>query len=125
MNAVMQMDRVLDELKKSEEAGQPLTIAQAMRKVHREYINDQLWNKYGVTPSGFLVIAGHYYEESGRKHADKQLLSSFNRYLSTDGKLTGENGRILREAMDRLGIDYVKSPTWPLEPIEDDDKASA
>ncbi len=96
-----------------------------MRKVHREYINRQLWNKYGVTPSGFLIIAGHHHEKEGRKQADKNLLSSFNRYLSMEGKLTGPNGRILREAMDRLGIDYVNSPTWPLEPIEDDDKASA
>lgn len=125
MSAIMQMDRVTAELEKAAAAGERMTIAQALRKVHRDYINGQLWNRYGVTPSGFLVLADLCYLEDGRKHADPRLLSSFNKYLNTGDKLTGENGRILRDAMDRFEIDYVNSPTWPLEMIEPDEKASA
>lgn len=119
MNAAEQMKLISNMMEQAKANGESLTIAQAQRKLHREYVTNQLWNKHGLRPTGFLVAAGFYEEDQdGNKTPDSKLLTTFNRYLNAENKLTGAQGVKLREAMDSFDIDYVDSPTWPLEPLK-------
>lgn len=119
MTAAKQMQMIMGMMEAAKANGETMTIAQAQRKLHREHITNQLWNKHGLRPTGFLVAAGFYEEdEEGNKAPDSKLLTTFNRYLNAENKLTGVQGVKLREAMDRFDIDYAGSPTWPLEPLK-------
>lgn len=90
-------------------------MIQKARKAHREYITRQLAFK-GWNVSGFLIAAGLVEEElvNGFPLENKKLLGSFNRFLLCENQMSGENGKILRDAMDRMGIDYCNSPTYPI-----------
>ena len=119
MNATSQMNLIMEAIDRAREVGEELTLMQAQRKLHREYITAQLWNNHGLRAAGFLVATGLCEPDGeGNMVADPKLLSMFNRYLIMESKLTGEQGVKLRDAMDRLGIDYLKSPTFPLEPLK-------
>jgi len=116
MNAATQMQLILQTIEEAQAQGKTLSIVEAQRKLHREYITRQLWNRYGVTMKGFLVLAnltqGEY---NNLKEADTKIYGVFNRYLNAENKLTGDTGRLLRKAMSKLEIDYLNSPTYPLE----------
>lgn len=113
---------LLDEIiAREREKGKFITLPEAARKLHREHITRQLAER-GWSPSGFLVVAGlreEYLDDDGFPVAKKNLLNLFNRYLVCENKLSGLTGRLLRDAMDRMGIDYMNSPTFPLEPLSD------
>jgi len=85
------------------------------RKAHREYITRQLAFR-GWNTSGFLIAAGLVEEEleNGFPIENKKLLGSFNRFLMCENMMNGENGKILLDAMDRMGINYKNSPTYPI-----------
>ncbi len=115
MNATQQMQLVLKTMEDAKAKGKTLSIVEAQRLIHRQYITKQLWNKYGVTMKGFLVIAGLTTgEKDGIKMPDKRFYNVLNRYLICENKLSGESGRILRDKMDSLQIDYRNSPTFPV-----------
>ena len=100
------------------EKGEILTLDHAIRKLHAGYIRQQLNNKYGVKSSGFLILAGLYTEEDGWKVPDKSYYRIFDNFIKGENKLTGESGIKLREAMDKLEIDYLNCPFFPLQPLE-------
>jgi len=118
MRAQDQLSIIMEAIKEAEREGKKLDVAQARRKLHREYITRQLWNKWGTTPAGMLIKYGFKSCEDDRHVADAKLLGVFDRYLSCENKLTGRNGLLLRSIMDRLDIDYLNSPTYPLEPLD-------
>lgn len=118
MNQANKMELVMEAIRRAQEEGKELTLGQAEKKLHRDYITDQLW-ELGMKPPGFLVAAGMFeIDKDDKKVADHNLLSLFYNYLASESKLTGERGMKIREAMDRFGIDYTKSPTFPLEPLD-------
>jgi len=88
---------------------------QKARKIHREYITRQLAFK-GWNASGFLIAAGLVEEKlkNGFPIENKKLLGSFNRFLVCENMMKGENGKKLLDAMDRMGIDYRNSPSYPI-----------
>jgi hypothetical protein len=119
MDATTQLRLVMEEIEKARKRGNDLSIDQAQRKLHRDYIVGQLWNKHGLRPAGFLVVSGLCdTDEEGGKTPDQKLYDMFNRFLNMKSKLTSDDGMRLRQAMDELGIDYLYSPTWPLEPMK-------
>lgn len=115
-----QMRLIADTMKKSEQKGKSITPIQAMRKLHREYITRQL-SRYGLKPKGFLIVKGFVggEDDAGRLLPDPKIDSIFNSYLNMNNKLTGESGRLLRVAMDEMGIDYRNSPTFALDDLEE------
>ncbi len=115
MDATSQMNLIMQTIKAAEAEGKMMSIEQAQRKLHRDYVTNQLW-QHGWRPSGFLVAAKLC--EGETFNPDKKLLTLFNNFLDSKGKLTGEQGVRLREAMDAFGIDYMNSPTYPLEPLK-------
>lgn len=115
MNATEEMALIKVTIEAAEAEGKELTIVQAQRKLHREYITDQLL-EHGWRPAGFLVAAR--LREGDSLAPDRKLLTLFNNYLDSKGKLSGEQGMKLRDAMDQFGIDYLDSPTYPLEPLK-------
>lgn len=120
MDATEQMQMIMAEINAAVANGKMLTIEQAQRKIHREYITRQLWNKHGLKPKGFLIISGFIgNDEEGFSSPDPKIDTIFNSYLNMSNKLTGLTGRKLRKAMDKLGIDYKKSPTYPLDNLEE------
>lgn len=120
MDAQEQMRLIMETLAEAKAIGKELTIEQAQRKLHREYITSQLWNKHGLRPKGFLVVSGFSDgEEGGFASPDPKMDTIFNSYLNMSNKLSGSTGRRLRKAMDELGIDYQNSPTYPLEYLEE------
>lgn len=122
MDELEQIRLITRMIEESRESGKQLTIQQAQRKIHREYITSQLWNKHGLKPSGFLIMSGFCAGFDGDFIvADPRYESIFNNFLNMNSKLTGDQGIQLREAMDKLGIDYLHSPTFPL----DDAKSNA
>lgn len=119
MDELEQMRLITSLIEESRELGKPLTIQQAQRKIHREYITSQLWNKYGLKPSGFLVTSGFTDGNDGDfVVADPRYETIFNNFLNMNSKLSGPQGKQLREAMDKLGIDYKHSPTFPLDDVK-------
>jgi hypothetical protein len=112
-----EQQRLLNEmLDRAKANGENMTIAQAIKKLHRMYITSQLWAK-GLRASGFLVVAGLVEDEpdaDGLAVANRKLLNIFNRYLEMENQLTGASGVLLLEAMDKVGIDYRNSPTYPV-----------
>jgi hypothetical protein len=119
MDELEQLQLLARMIETSREAGKQLTVKQAQRKIHREYITAQLWNKYGLKPSGFILISGFKGEFHGDfVDADPRYEYAFNNFLNMNSKLTGELGVQLREAMDKLGIDYRHSPTFPLDDVK-------
>lgn len=121
MDELEQLQLLARMIETSRETGKQLTIKQAQRKIHREYITAQLWNKHGLNPSGFILVSGFRGElEGDYETADPRYESVFNNFLKMDNKLTGEVGLKLREAMDKLGIDYRHSPTFPLDDLKND-----
>jgi len=121
MDELEQMRLITRLIEESRELGKPLTIQQAQRKIHREYITSQLWNKYGLKPSGFLVKSGFTDGNDGDFIvADPRYEAIFNNFLNMNSKLTGAQGKQLREAMDKLDIDYLHSPTYPLDDVKTD-----
>lgn len=111
----MSNEKQVDFLNKLSQNG-GVELMRAGRKVHREYITRQLSWK-GWNPSGFLIAAGLIEKEldkDGFPIENKKLLGSFNRYLSGQNEMSGENGKLLLDAMDRMGIDYRNSPTYPI-----------
>jgi len=120
MDATEQMQIIMATLAEAKANGKELTIEQAQRKLHREYITRQLWNKHGLRPKGFLIISGFIGEEQdGFVSPDPKIDTIFNSYLNMSNKLTGATGRKLRTAMNELGIDYKNSPTYPLDNLEE------
>jgi len=120
MSSEEQLTLILETISAAKAEGRDLTIAQAQRWLHRKYIQNQIYNKYGASIQGFLVIAGFTVgEEDGRLVHDQRFYNIFSRYLNSENYLSGADGVKLRDAMDRLGIDYLNSPTFPLEPIEE------
>jgi len=118
MNASQQMQLILQTIEDAKTKGKAMSIAQAQRKLHREYIQNQLYNRYGVSMQGFLVLAGLTHgKENGRLRHDPKIYNVFNRFLNMENSLTGDSGIILRDAMERLGVEYLNSPTYPLEPL--------
>lgn len=121
MNELEQLQLLARMIETSRETGKHLTIKQAQRKIHREYITAQLWNKHGLKPSGFILISGFKGELDGDyATTDLRYEYAFNNFLNMNSKLTGELGVQLREAMDKLGIDYRHSPTFPLDDLKND-----
>lgn len=121
MDELEQLQLLTRMIETSRETGKQLTIKQAQRKIHREYITAQLWNKHGLNPSGFILVSGFKGElEGDYETADPRYESVFNNFLKMDNKLTGEVGIKLREAMDKMGIDYRHSPTFPLDDLKND-----
>lgn len=120
MSSTEQLRLIMEALEDAKRNGKELTIEQAQRKLHREYITRQLWNKHGLRPKGFLIISGFIGdEEEGFISPDPKIDTIFNSYLNMSNKLTGVTGRKLRSAMDELGIDYQNSPTYPLDNLEE------
>lgn len=120
MSSTEQLRLIMEALEDAKRNGKELTIEQAQRKLHREYITRQLWNKHGLRPKGFLVISGFIGDkEEGFVSPDPKIDTIFNSYLNMSNKLTGATGRKLRSAMDDLGIDYQNSPTYPLGNLEE------
>lgn len=114
-----QMLKAVELVEEAAEKGEMLTLDHAIRKLHAEYIRRQLNNKYGVKSSGFLILAGLYSEnEEGWKIPDKNYYRIFDNFVKGENKLTGESGVKLREAMDKLGIDYMNCPFFPLPPLD-------
>lgn len=115
-----QMRLISDMMRKAEQKGKSITPIQAMRKLHREYITRQL-SRYGLKPKGFLIVKGFVggEDDAGRLLPDPKIDSIFNSYLNMNNKLTGESGRLLRVAMDEMGIDYRNSPTFALDDLEE------
>lgn len=119
MDELEQLQLLTRMIETSRETGKQLTIQQAQRKIHREYITSQLWNKHGLKPSGFILVSGFKGELDGDFIApDMSYESVFNNFLKMENKLTGEVGIQLRTAMDKLGIDYRHSPTFPLDDLK-------
>ena len=119
MDELEQMQLITRMIEESRVLGKPLTIQQAQRKIHREYITRQLWNKHGLKPSGFLVISGFTHgNDVDFVVADPRFETVFNNFLNMNSKLSGTSGKQLREAMDKLGIDYKHSPTFPLDDVK-------
>jgi|GEM_PF-3516096 len=119
MDALEQMEIISRMIEESYALGKTLTIQQAQRKIHREYITSQLWNKHGLNPSGFLVMSGFTDGTDGDFIvADPKYENIFNNFLNMNSKLSGPQGKQLREAMDKLGIDYLHSPTFPLDDVK-------
>ncbi len=121
MDELEQLQILTRMIETSRETGKPLTIQQAQRKIHREYITSQLWNKHGLKPSGFLIVSGFTDGTDGDFIvADPQYENIFNNFLNMNSKLSGPQGKQLREAMDKLSIDYLHSPTFPLGDVKTD-----
>jgi hypothetical protein len=119
MDALEQMEIISRMISESYALGKTLTIQQAQRKIHREYITSQLWNKHGLNPSGFLVMSGFTDGTDGDFIvADPKYENIFNNFLNMNSKLSGPQSKQLREAMDKLGIDYLHSPTFPLDDVK-------
>jgi hypothetical protein len=115
------MLKAIELVEQAGKRGEVLTLDHAIRKLHAEYIRRQLNNKYGVKSSGFLILSGLYSkDEDGWKKADKALLRIFDNFIAGENKLTGESGVKLREAMDKMGIDYLHCPFFPLQPLDID-----
>lgn len=121
MSSTEQLRLIMEAIEEARREGKQLTIEQAQRKLHREYITRQLWNLHGLYPKGFLVASGLKAEdeEDGFTLPDPNYDSVFNNYLNMKNKLTGARGIRIREALDQFGIDYLGSPTFPLEPLDD------
>lgn len=121
MSSTEQLRLIMEAIEEAKREGKQLTIEQAQRKLHREYITRQLWNLHGLYPKGFLVASGLKAEdeEDGFTLPDPNYDSVFNNYLNMKNKLTGARGIRIREALERFGIDYLSSPTFPLEPLDD------
>jgi hypothetical protein len=120
MDAIEQMQMIMATLSEAKANGKEITIEQAQRKLHREYITRQLWNEHGLRPKGFLIISGFIGStEEGFISPDPKIDTIFNSYLNMSNKLTGATGRKLRAAMDDMGIDYQNSPTYPLDNLEE------
>jgi len=112
-----EQQRLLDEMMaKVKASGEEMTLMQAIKKLHRVYITRQMW-AIGLRPAGFLVVAGLIEDEpdaDGLAVANRKFLNIFNRYLEMENQLTGASGVLLLEAMDKVGIDYRNSPTYPV-----------
>ncbi len=121
MSSTEQLRLIMDALDEAKREGKILSIEQVQRKLHREYINRQLWNLHGLSQKGFLVASGLISEEvdDGFTVPDPNYDGVFNGYLNMKNKLTGAKGIKIREALERFGIDYLNSPTFPLEPLSD------
>lgn len=104
-----------------------VSVRDAMQKMHSEYIRRQMNNKGFASVSGFLVAAGFVENPNppdGWLNASRRMRNIFDNYLSMKSKLTGEKGLALRAAMDKFGIDYKNSPVYPLEPVDQPQKAA-
>lgn len=119
MSPEEQMRKAIELVEEAENEGKVITIPQAIKKLHAEYIRRQLNNKYGVKSSGFLIVAGLCSkDQNGWKVENKKLHRIFDEFIAGNNKLTGESGIKLREAMDRFDIDYLNCPFCPLEPLK-------
>lgn len=120
MEPLEQMKLIMEAIEQSVQDGKPLTIEQAQRKLHREHITQQLWNKHGLKPRGFLVLSGFTNgSDGGFLSFDPKIDTIFNSFLNMANKLTGSTGAQIRSAMDALGINYKNSPTYPLDNLEE------
>ncbi len=108
---------ILAQAKRGEAVDFPTAAMKVRAQLHRAFVVRELWNRLGVGPSGFLVLAGLTEPDedtAGKLVPSTSMAAILNRYLAAENRLTGPKAQPLREALVRLGIPIDQSPTFPV-----------